>query len=209
MVKIMKINKDLFSIKFNREKITKNFIILLKSIQELSFFNKIINTLEIKINAFSVEKITTNISYELILKMIYYLFLQQKKLEELGYSFYSFHLEDIIIINKSYFICINEKHICAIKNDCFSLQIPFSKDNYCSPELIKVNNLPNNSVNKLSFNYTFALFIYNCFFGEKYREEKNKLQEIINTKIYWFFKNNLIEDYNKRKILMIYEIYSN
>jgi hypothetical protein len=206
MVNITKINKDLFSIKMNKEKITNHFVVLLKSIQELSFFNKIINTLEIKINAISVEKLNSKLSYELTLKMIYCLYLQQKQLEKLGYSFYSFHQEDIIIINNSYFICINEKHICPVKNKCFSLQMPFSKDNYCSPELIKVDTLPNNSINKLSFNYSFALFIYFCLFGEKYREENNKLQNIINTDIYWFLKNNLIKDYKKRKIFMIYEM---
>ena len=42
---------------------------------------------------------------------------------------------------------------------------------------------------------------------EKYREKENNLEKIKNTKLYWFFKNNLIKDYCKRKILMIYESY--
>ena len=209
MIQITKINKQLFSIKFNKEKITNSFLILLKSIQGLSFFNKKINTLEIKINAFSVENFTLeNMNYEMSLELIYCLSLQQKLLEKLGYSFFSFHPEDIIIINNKYFICINEKHVCLLKNDCFSLQIPFSKNNFCSPELMEVENIPNYSVNKLSFNYSLASFIYFCFFREKYREEKNKLENIKNTKLYWFFKNNLIKDYCKRKIFMIYESYS-
>ena len=210
MIQITKINKQLFSIKFNKEKITNHFLILLKSIRELSFFNKIINTLEIKINAFSIEKlILENINYEMSLEMIYCLSSQQKILENLGYTFFSFHPEDIIMINNKYFICINEKHICLLKNDCFSLQIPFSKDNFCSPELLEVENIPNYSVNKLSFNYSLASFIYFCFFREKYREREreNNLEKIKNTKLYWFFKNNLIKDYCKRKILMIYESY--
>lgn len=211
MIKITKINKQLFSIKFNKEKITNHFLILLKSIRELSFFNKIINTLEIKINAFSIEKlILENINYEMSLEMIYCLSSQQKILENLGYTFFSFHPEDIIMINNKYFICINEKHICLLKNDCFSLQIPFSKDNFCSPELLEVENIPNYSVNKLSFNYSLASFIYFCFFREKYREreKENNLEKIKNTKLYWFFKNNLINDYRKRKIFMIYESYN-
>lgn len=211
MIHITKINKQLFSIKFNKEKITNHFLILLKSIRELSFFNKIINTLEIKINAFSIEKlILENINYEMSLEMIYCLSSQQKILENLGYTFFSFHPEDIIMINNKYFICINEKHICLLKNDCFSLQIPFSKDNFCSPELLEVENIPNYSVNKLSFNYSLASFIYFCFFREKYRdrEKENNLEKIKNTKLYWFFKNNLINDYRKRKIFMIYESYN-
>ena len=208
MIQITKINKQLFSIKFNKEKITSLFLILLKSIRELSFFNKIINTLEIKINAFSIEKlILENINYEMSLEMIYCLSLQQKILEKLGYTFFSFHPEDIIMINNKYFICINEKHICLLKNNCFSLQIPFSKNNFCSPELMEVENIPNYSINKLSFNYSLASFIYFCFFREKYREKENNLEKIKNTKLYWFFKNNLIKDYCKRKILMIYESY--
>ena len=208
MIQITKINKQLFSIKFNKEKITNYFLILLKSIGELSFFNKIVNTLEIKINAFSIEKlILENINYEMSLEMIYCLSLQQKILEKLGYTFFSFHPEDIIMINNKYFICINEKHICLLKNNCFSLQIPFSKNNFCSPELMEVENIPNYSINKLSFNYSLASFIYFCFFREKYREKENNLEKIKNTKLYWFFKNNLIKDYCKRKILMIYESY--
>ena len=208
MIQITKINKQLFSIKFNKEKITNYFLILLKSIGELSFLNKIVNTLEIKINAFSIEKlILENINYEMSLEMIYCLSLQQKILEKLGYTFFSFHPEDIIMINNKYFICINEKHICLLKNNCFSLQIPFSKNNFCSPELMEVENIPNYSINKLSFNYSLASFIYFCFFREKYREKENNLEKIKNTKLYWFFKNNLIKDYCKRKILMIYESY--
>ena len=208
MIQITKINKQLISIKFNKEKITNYFLILLKSIGELSFFNKIVNTLEIKINAFSIEKlILENINYEMSLEMIYCLSLQQKILEKLGYTFFSFHPEDIIMINNKYFICINEKHICLLKNNCFSLQIPFSKNNFCSPELMEVENIPNYSINKLSFNYSLASFIYFCFFREKYREKENNLEKIKNTKLYWFFKNNLIKDYCKRKILMIYESY--
>ena len=208
MIQITKINKQLFSIKFNKEKITNYFLILLKSIGELSFFNKIVNTLEIKINAFSIEKlILENINYEMSLEMIYCLSLQQKILEKLGYTFFSFHPEDIIMINNKYFICINEKHICLLKNNCFSLQIPFSKNNFCSPELMEVENIPNYSINKLSFNYSLASFIYFCFFREKYREKENNLEKIKNTKLYWFFKNNLIKDYCKRKIIMIYESY--
>jgi hypothetical protein len=208
MIQITKINKQLFSIKFNKEKITNYFLILLKSIGELSFFNKIVNTLEIKINAFSIEKlILENINYEMSLEMIYCLSLQQKILEKLGYTFFSFHPEDIIMINNKYFICINEKHICLLKNNCFSLQIPFSKNNFCSPELMEVENIPNYSINKLSFNYSLASFIYFCFFREKYREKENNLEKIKNTKLYWFFKNNLINDYCKRKIFMIYESY--
>ena len=185
MIQITKINKQLFSIKFNKEKITNHFLILLKSIRELSFFNKIINTLEIKINAFSIEKlILENINYEMSLEMIYCLSSQQKILENLGYTFFSFHPEDIIMINNKYFICINEKHICLLKNDCFSLQIPFSKDNFCSPELLEVENIPNYSVNKLSFNYSLASFIYFCFFREKYRERENeKIENQENIKI--------------------------
>ena len=209
MIQITKINKQLFSIKFNKEKITNYFLILLKSIGELSFFNKIVNTLEIKINAFSIEKlILENINYEMSLEMIYCLSLQQKILEKLGYTFFSFHPEDIIMINNKYFICINEKHICLLKNNCFSLQIPFSKNNFCSPELMEVENIPNYSINKLSFNYSLASFIYFCFFREKYREKENNLEKIKNTKLYWFFKNNLINDYRKRKIFMIYESYN-
>ena len=206
MVIIEKINKQLFSIHLNKEKITDSYLILLKSIQGLSFFNKIVNTLEIKMNATSVEKLVLeNMNYEMSLEMIYCLFLQQKLLEKMGYTFFSFHPEDIIVINKQYFICINEIHICPIKNDCFSLQTPFSKDNFCSPELIKVENIPNQSVNKLSFNYSLASFIYFCFFREKYNEEENKLENIKNTKLYWFLKKNLIKDYRKRKIFMLYD----
>jgi hypothetical protein len=74
---------------------------------------------------------------------------------------------------------------------------------------MEVENIPNHSINKLSFNYSLASFIYFCFFREKYRdrEKENNLEKIKNTKLYWFFKNNLINDYRKRKIFMIYESY--
>ena len=72
MIQITKINKQLFSIKFNKEKITNSFLILLKSIQGLSFFNKKINTLEIKINAFSIEKLIKIIAVNFNVFLILY-----------------------------------------------------------------------------------------------------------------------------------------
>ena len=105
MKNIERINKELFSIKLNREKITTPFLILLKSIREINSFNKIVNTLEIKINAFSVEKMNLELmDYDMTIELIYCLYLQQKVLEKLGYSFFSFHPEDIIMINKQYLI---------------------------------------------------------------------------------------------------------
>ena len=45
-------------------------------------------------------------SYNLTIYMIHCLSSQQKELEKMGYSFYTFTKKDIIVINGCYFFCI-------------------------------------------------------------------------------------------------------
>jgi hypothetical protein len=195
-------------LKKNNEEIFKQ---LLFSINSLSFLNKIIiNEYKEEIEVYGNKIISLNktpkkyrMTYEDSLKLIYCLTEQQKYLIKKGYSFYKFELENIIMIDDN-FICINDKDICKIKNNKFLLTNPFSKNIFSSPEILKMDIIPNNTINISSFDYTLGLLIYYCFFGEKKdKDYEEKLKTIKYTSLYWFLKKCIKEEPNDRKIFLI------
>lgn len=148
-------------------------------------------------------------SDELVLKMMLCLHQQQEKLLEKGFSFYTFNLDNILIISHTEnisFICVNSKHICPLYKDTlnFALTTTFSKDDFCSPELIQCSQLPNYSISTVSFYYTLTSLVYYCFFGEKNDHPiDHHLDSILYTPLYWFFQKGLQRDIVSRKCFFL------
>lgn len=61
------------------------------------------------------------LDYNLVIYMMHCLSKQQQILEKLGYSFYTFRLKDIIVIDDKYFFCIGSELIMPINNKNKSL----------------------------------------------------------------------------------------
>jgi hypothetical protein len=199
MYDIQQITKFTYLIQF-KNKYSDEFLKIIYSIQHLPFCNKIINDkTEIQIYSSSVISSLVNIkfNYENTLQLIYCLYQQQKLLLEIGYSFFTFHLEDIIHVD-NHFFCVNERNICKINKNNLVIKYPFDRT-FISPELMNITSLPT-SVSYSSFIYSFGLFIYYCFFG---KQKDNRYEEYMNTilytDLYWFFK----KAFSKERILFL------
>jgi hypothetical protein len=200
MYSIEKNSKLTYSIKLNGSSST-----IIKSINFLSFLNKKIKYQEIEIYTTNIQPIQPKQNHEMIYKLIQCLCEQQEHLKSIGYSFYTFHLEDIIMTDNNFF-CVNDRNICKVTNtNTFSLFIPFSKNNFLSPELLSIYQLPNYTIPISSFYYSLGSLAYYCFFESKVTEDtfEENMNTIINTPIYWFFKKTLRENPNERFLFLI------
>jgi len=202
MYSIHKNSKLSYTIQLNNSSST-----IIKSIQTLSFLNiKIKNyEKEIEIYTNNVQPIKPKQNHEMIYKLIQCLCEQQEHLQSIGYSFYTFHLEDIIMTDNNFF-CLNDRNICKTTNEnTFSLFFPFSKDGFISPELLSITQLPNHTIPISSFYYSLGSLAYYSFFETKVSEytfEEN-MDTIIHTPIYWLFKKTLRENPNNRFLFLI------
>ena len=123
MYSIQKNSKLTYIIQLNNSSST-----IIKSIQPLSFLNTKIKYQEIEIYTNNIQPIKPKQNHEMIYKLIQCLCEQQEHLQSFGYSFYTFHLEDIIMTDNNFF-CLNDRNICKITNEnTFSLFFPFSKN---------------------------------------------------------------------------------
>ena len=89
---------------------------IIKSIQSLSFLNTKIKYQEIEIYTNDIQPIKPTQNHEMIYKLIQCLCEQQEHLQSIGYSFYTFYLEDIIMTDNNFF-CLNDRNICKITNE--------------------------------------------------------------------------------------------
>jgi len=145
---------------------------------------------------------------------------QVKFLEKNKYTFYNINTEKLYLINDEISICIDEELI-KIEEDKIKINNIFKKNEYCSPELYEIVDLPN-KISYKSIYFSIAIFLLknfvegveeNLFFQLK-KEEKlenkinilikidKKLNEIKYTKMYFFIKKNI--NINEMKRLLIY-----
>ena len=200
MYSIQKNSKLTYIIQLNNSSST-----IIKSIQPLSFLNTKIKYQEIEIYTNNIQPMKPKQNHEMIYKLIQSLCEQQEHLQSIGYSFYTFHLEDIIMTDNNFF-CLNDRNICKITNEnTFSLFFPFSKNSFLSPELLSINQLPNHTIPISSFYYSLGSFAYYSFFETKVKEDsfEENMNTIIHTPIYWFFQKTLRENPNNRFLFLI------
>ena len=148
-------------------------------------------------------------SYNIILYMIHCLSSQQIHLQKMGYSFYTFTLKDIIVVNGCYFFCINPELIMPLKQNKYltfykpPIQSPFS-----SPELVQNDTIPFKVTYKTIY-YSIGILAIYCFHGCKQVESKQvertskDLLQIHNTKLYWFLLRCIDEKAEDRILLFL------
>ena len=145
---------------------------------------------------------------------------QVKFLEKNKYTFYNIYTEKLYLINNEISICIDEE-IIKIVDDKIKINNIFKKNEYCSPELYEIVDLPN-KISYKSIYFSTGIFLLKNFveeieedlFFQLKKEEKienkinilikidNKLNEIKYTKMYFFIKKNI--NINEMKRLLIY-----
>lgn len=136
--------------------------------------------------------------YNIAIQMVYTMNIQLSYLIDNGYSFTTFNLDDIIVLNDETFICINPLYISKLDNrKRIKIIYPFKKDAFISPELNAITYLPYLTSYKsiyysLGLLTVYVLFNYkdnnnenvNCKINIK-PQIKDKLKSIENTKLYW------------------------
>jgi hypothetical protein len=135
------------------------------------------------------------LDYNLVIYMMHSLSKQQQILEKIGYSFYTFRLKDIIVIDDKYFFCIGPELIMPInKNKVLIFYKPPKTDihSFYSPELLAMNSIPF-KISVKTIYYSFGALAIYCLGNPSTYE---------HTKLYWFIKRCIIEE-ELRQLLFI------
>lgn len=161
--------------------------------------------------------------YEFAIKMANDLLKQLKSLLNNKYTFYTFSLEELFVIDNNKFIYLNIQHILPINKDnntnqTITLRIPFLKENpgvFLSPEIMELNELPFSISYKTIYYSLGSLIIYflfekNISFYKYNKDNKDnnkndeKIKEILTpikeTKLYWFLLRITKKNPDKRWI---------
>ena len=141
-----------------------------------------------------------NLDYNLVIYLMHCLSKQQQILEKIGYSFYTFRLKDIIVIDDKYFFCIGSELIMPINNKTFlTFYKPPKKEekeekdiSFCSPELLAMDSIPF-KISVKTIYYSFGALAIYCLGNPSTYE---------HTKLYWFIKRCIIEE-ELRQLLFI------
>jgi hypothetical protein len=131
-------------------------------------------------------------------------------LHKMGYGFYGFDVNDIIIIDNNFVFCSAE-YLLPLDKDTLIFDSPIKMPYFSSPEILKLTNLPA-EVNYKCVYYSLGVLVVLCLLNKyllvgneiKTNEEIDViLTPIKGTKIYWFIKRCINEDILKRKLLLI------
>lgn len=146
------------------------------------YANKMVNFCDFMEDKSVSSKKNQKLDYNLVIYMMHCLSKQQQILEKLGYSFYTFRLKDIIVIDDKYFFCIGPELIMPINNKNKSLIFykPPKTDiqSFNSPELLAMNSIPFKISYKTIY-YSFGALAIYCLGNPSTYE---------HTKLYWFIK---------------------
>ena len=156
------------------------------------------------------------VSYNIFMRLIYYLSIQLKYLiETCNKAFIGYSPEHIIVINNERFIYLHVNQLHSIHNECINITYPFSPgDFYMSPEHMSIREIPANIQYKACY-YSLACFIIHGYSNQKQDvnnmnnniknniNHKLELLPIKDTKLYYLLKRCISEDIKNRCILYI------
>ena len=148
------------------------------------------------------------ISYNMFMRLIYYLSIQLKYLIETCHkSFIGYSPEHIMVINNERFVCMNVNQLRNINHEYIDITYPFSPGEfYMSPEHRSIKEIPTNIHYKACY-YSLACLIIDVYSNRKYDlKDANSVLELLpiqETKLYYLLKRCLSEDIKNRCILYI------
>lgn len=145
-----------------------------------------------------------SLSHNKCIKLIYDLTNQILYLKKLGYSFYGFDINDILVVDEL-FMCCSTQYVLPLVNESIIFYSPIKQAYFSNPELYKLTTLPSEISYKCCYYSLGTLVIYcllNAYINRSEQIEK-VIEPLYNTKIYWFIKRCLDPDINKRELLLI------
>jgi len=164
----------------------------------------------IPLKKYILDKNDKKLSYATCIKLIDDLSKQLFCLNKLGYGFYGFDINDILVIDNTFIFC-STQHLLELDNTNIIFTSLIKKPYFSNPELFKLTSLPSKINHKccyysLGLLVVFLLMNKYLLVGNEFKTSKeidNILQPINNTKIYWFLKRCLDDDINNRKLLLV------
>jgi hypothetical protein len=208
-------NKNSFSYALQLKEPNENkilFITLLTNLIPNAFLHEEDDKQSIIFTAESVTPITANAVKSNINQMIKCLSNQLEYFHSNNLAFYGFDNDDIIVINDTLFLIVNNKYCKTLdKERKITFYGPFPKPYFSSPELTTIKCLPTQIDYQTSYYSLGALIVYYLFdfnstnFIDLKREslEDKVFESILNTKLYWFLKRCLNDNPKKRILLYL------
>ena len=145
-----------------------------------------------------------SLSHNKCIKLIYDLTNQILYLKKLGYSFYGFDINDILVID-NIFMCCSTQYVLPLVNELIVFNSPIKQSYFSNPELDNLTTLPSEISYKCCY-YSLGTLVVYCLLNayiNKIEEIEKVIEPLYNTKIYWFIKRCLDPDINKRELLLI------
>jgi serine/threonine protein kinase len=196
------------------------FITLLTNLIPNSFLHDEDDKQSIIFTAESITPLTANAVKCNIKQMIKCISKQLEYFHNNNLAFYGFDKDDIIVINDTLFLIVNNKYCKTLdKERKITFYGPFSKPYFSSPELTNLKCLPALIDYQTSYYSLGAIIVYYLFdiilsfknqtepivpIGLKRESLEDKVFEsILNTKLYWFLKRCLNDNPKKRILLFL------
>lgn len=148
-----------------------------------------------------------SLSHNKCIKLIYDLSNQILYLKKLGYSFYGFDINDILVIDDIFMFC-SPQYLLPLVNESIIFYTPIKQPYFSNPELYNLTSLPSEISYKCCY-YSLGVLVIYCLLNayikrvEEHEEIEKVIQPLYNTKIYWFIKRCLDSNINKRELLLI------
>ena len=124
------------------------------------------------------------------------LYLEKNKLQ-----FSNLSIDNLIVIDKKFFIPTNIEDLYSIKDNMIEIIKPYNKSNLYLPIELKENSSIPLKINFKVFYYSFSLLIYDLLIGLEQSNFQEGLLVIYMNKLYWLLLNCLTEKTEDRYII--------
>lgn len=164
----------------------------------------------IQITGSIVEKLSDymqeqkNMSYTETLRLAISLGIQIEILQDFGFGITHFSIQDILVINKNWFLITNLANITDITNHrTLKIIKPLSDESFLAPELRAITVLPSEVDISCAY-YSLAMLCVKLYGFKMLKDaEKYDLEIINHTPLYYLLKRCLEKDPNDRNFLLI------
>jgi len=113
---------------------------------------------------------------------------QIQSLEMFGIGIPFIKPNDILVVDSKHFFIVNTNRILQLSNNMLTIDTPYKKSAYFSPEMLNITAIPSNIHWKSAY-YSLASLVVYCLTGVDILGSKNSpgenLDKIYATKLYW------------------------